>query len=143
MAETNPNGRQCLICGYSKHIDRCHFIPKSITKRVEQLVGYSGLDNANIVFLCKNHHWELDHDSIADADFQKIFNYVMNRDRDFYEAYAFSISGKVGIEDGKRYSIRTLKGLHSINKWILKQRERFERMDGFIEGVPDFFAKFT
>lgn len=51
--------KSCAYCGYDKHIDVCHikevrsfpmYTPISIVNALDNLVG-----------LCKNHHWELDH----------------------------------------------------------------------------------
>ena len=48
----------CKQCGYSTHVDLCHI--KSIgsfdkNTKVSEINSLS-----NLVYLCKNHHWELD-----------------------------------------------------------------------------------
>lgn len=49
----------CKYCGYSKHVEICHikdianFPPDTLISEIN--------DIANLVALCRNHHWELDH----------------------------------------------------------------------------------
>jgi len=48
----------CQICGYDKHVEVCHIHPikdfpeDTSIKEVNQLT--------NLIYLCPNHHWELD-----------------------------------------------------------------------------------
>lgn len=49
----------CAECGYSRHVDICHIrdikdFPD--TSRVKEINNVN-----NLIALCKNHHWELDH----------------------------------------------------------------------------------
>ncbi len=59
-AYTRSGGaKTCYTCGYDMHVDVCHikaisdFPPNTPVSEVNTL--------ANLVALCKNHHWELDH----------------------------------------------------------------------------------
>lgn len=50
----------CVVCGYDKHVECCHV--KDISKFSEtQLLSEVNADE-NLVLLCKNCHWEFDHD---------------------------------------------------------------------------------
>lgn len=50
----------CAICGYSRHVDVCHI--KGISSH-EGATPVKQINNQeNLIALCKNHHWELDHD---------------------------------------------------------------------------------
>jgi hypothetical protein len=50
----------CAICKYSTHVDICHI--KDIRTYPDE-TSYSVInDQANLLALCKNHHWEFDHD---------------------------------------------------------------------------------
>jgi hypothetical protein len=55
------SGREkaCAVCGYDTHVDVCHIKPVSSFSRETPLKTINALDN--LVYLCKNHHWELDH----------------------------------------------------------------------------------
>lgn len=50
--------QECKVCGYSKHVEVCHvkgiseFDKDSLLSEVNHLT--------NLVYLCPNHHWELD-----------------------------------------------------------------------------------
>lgn len=60
MARTQhgKNLTSCFACGYSDHVDICHI------KDVQLFDGSATLgeinDSANVVALCKLHHWEFD-----------------------------------------------------------------------------------
>lgn len=51
--------KACRICGYSKHIEIGHVKPISEFDETTLL----SIINApgNLIPLCRNHHWELDH----------------------------------------------------------------------------------
>ncbi len=56
------NFKKCYNCGYDKHVEICHI--KSIAS-----YDYSSLisvinDISNLVALCPNCHWELDHNNL-------------------------------------------------------------------------------
>lgn len=140
MAEPNPYGangttsdpreqKMCLICGYSKHLERAHIIPKSLLRYIDGYQEYSKFDNDNIVLLCKNHHWEYDHDLIDDEDYRKITEEVIRR-KEFLPKYTFFICGKVE-ETGNEYMQSKLK---LVNSWIIKTRSKLDKL-GFLKDI--------
>lgn len=51
--------QKCIICGYDRHIETCHI--KEIKEfSPDTKIGIVN-DPSNLVLLCPNHHWELDH----------------------------------------------------------------------------------
>lgn len=62
-AEAALNGRLriCEKCGYDKHVERCHVRPVSDFPDGTTFAVIN--DPANLVYLCPNCHWELDHPS--------------------------------------------------------------------------------
>ena len=50
---------ECLICGYSKHVDIAHIKPVSDFDDACTVAEINAMDN--LVSLCPNHHWEFDH----------------------------------------------------------------------------------
>ncbi len=51
--------RVCSVCGYDKHVQLCHI--KAIhSYPLDTLLSVIN-SRENLVFLCPNHHWELDH----------------------------------------------------------------------------------
>ena len=67
----------CVICNYAKHFDVCHindissFSDDSLVKEINHL--------NNLVALCKNHHWEFDHDCLDSEDREKLDSYLVGR----------------------------------------------------------------
>ena len=56
----------CNECGYSKHVEVCHL--KSISSfNIQELVSKVN-DLTNLVYLCPNHHWELDNQVQSSRD---------------------------------------------------------------------------
>lgn len=49
---------QCVECGYTKHVELCHKKPIHAFPLTATLSEINAIDN--LVFLCPNHHWELD-----------------------------------------------------------------------------------
>lgn len=49
----------CKICGYRKHVEICHIKPISSFKDRDRLTDVN--NPSNLILLCPNHHWELDH----------------------------------------------------------------------------------
>ncbi len=54
--------RGCHICSYTRAIDRCHIIPRVVAgyssrKYRDKLLAFEG---PNIIYLCKNCHWNFD-----------------------------------------------------------------------------------
>ena len=57
------SGREmvCEVCGYSKHVDACHRKAVAVFSDDTKIREINHIDN--LLWLCKNHHWELDHDN--------------------------------------------------------------------------------
>ena len=51
--------KHCIICGYDKHFDVAHV--KAVNSFSLDATISEINDLSNLVALCKNHHWELDH----------------------------------------------------------------------------------
>lgn len=51
--------RKCENCGYSKHVETCHKIPINEFDN-DTPIGIVN-DHSNLLLLCPNCHWELDH----------------------------------------------------------------------------------
>ena len=51
--------KHCQVCGYNAHVQLCHIKPISLFTDTSTLQEIN--DPKNIVILCPNHHWELDH----------------------------------------------------------------------------------
>ena len=49
----------CQICGYDKHVELCHI--KSISSFEENTLVKEINSKDNLIMLCPNCHWELDH----------------------------------------------------------------------------------
>lgn len=56
----------CAICGYDRHVDICHKRPVSEFPDSATIAEVNDIDN--LVALCKNHHWELDHGFLERKD---------------------------------------------------------------------------
>jgi hypothetical protein len=50
--------KQCVVCGYDKHVEICHICEISAFPPETPVIVVNDL--ANLVALCPNHHWELD-----------------------------------------------------------------------------------
>jgi hypothetical protein len=50
--------RICNECGYDKHVEICHI--KAISEFAENATFTEINSKLNLVYLCPNHHWELD-----------------------------------------------------------------------------------
>lgn len=51
--------KQCADCGYAFHVDVCHIQAVSSFPDETLITVINSLEN--LVYLCKTHHWELDH----------------------------------------------------------------------------------
>lgn len=56
--ELFKNNKLCRVCGYNKHVEACHITAISSFSDDSRLSEVN--DPKNIIFLCPNHHWELD-----------------------------------------------------------------------------------
>lgn len=50
--------KECNVCGYTAHVESCHIIP--IEKFSDDTLVCEINSLNNLVYLCSNHHWELD-----------------------------------------------------------------------------------
>lgn len=60
----------CEVCGYDKHIEICHI--KDIASFYKQALIYEINDLSNLIALCRNHHWELDHGHLTIEEIKSI-----------------------------------------------------------------------
>lgn len=51
---------KCILCGYYKHVDICHI--KDVRSYPDGTLYEIINDQSNLIALCRNHHWEFDHD---------------------------------------------------------------------------------
>lgn len=54
---------KCTKCGYEHHVEVCHIKPISDFEDTDTVGMVNSIDN--IIFLCPNCHWELDHDILS------------------------------------------------------------------------------
>jgi hypothetical protein len=57
MKSTNIS-KSCCVCGYEKHVELAHKRSISSFPKLTKLKVVNSLEN--LIFLCPNHHWELD-----------------------------------------------------------------------------------
>lgn len=81
--------------------------------------------------MCKNHHWEYDHDLLDDKDYIQLIKIIITKGEPFLTKYSNLIVGKSEIEQNKRYTFNQIKLTHSINQWIMKHRQKLDRL-GFL-----------
>jgi len=62
--------RKCFLCEYDKHFDVCHI--KDVSEFDNSSLISEINDISNLIGLCKNHHWEFDHNSLEKEDRIKI-----------------------------------------------------------------------
>lgn len=51
--------KRCQVCSYDRHVEYCHV--KAISTFPERSLISDINHETNIMVLCRNHHWELDH----------------------------------------------------------------------------------
>lgn len=64
----------CAVCGYDKHFEICHI--RDISKfPMDTLISEINALN-NLIGLCPNHHWELDHGflTVGPAGFEPAYH---------------------------------------------------------------------
>ena len=54
--------KECLICGYSNHVEVCHIKSVSSFGDNDKIRDINSIEN--LVGLCPNHHWEFDNGKI-------------------------------------------------------------------------------
>lgn len=57
--QINDLPKRCQLCGYDTHVELCHVRGIATFPLTTTLNEVN--DSTNIVVLCRNHHWELDH----------------------------------------------------------------------------------
>ena len=60
MWKTFGSSNICKVCGYDKHVEVCHI--KSVSSFLDTATVLEINSIENLVVLCRNHHWEYDHD---------------------------------------------------------------------------------
>jgi len=55
----------CQVCGYDKHVEHCHIKP--VRDFTDDALLSDVNAPANVLILCRNHHWEFDHDLLKDV----------------------------------------------------------------------------
>jgi hypothetical protein len=60
----------CFVCGYSTFCEVCHIEPVSSFPSTATIATVNA--QTNLVCLCKNHHWELDHGVLNKSDIQEL-----------------------------------------------------------------------
>ena len=63
------NPKYCIYCGYNKHFDVCHI--KAVASYSEDTLVSEINSFDNLMALCKNHHWELDHKLLTIQEIRK------------------------------------------------------------------------
>lgn len=66
--------KKCKICEYSKHVVTCHIRDISLFDKDTLVKEVNAL--SNLVGLCKNHHWEMDHDLLSKEDKRKLTSQI-------------------------------------------------------------------
>lgn len=55
--------QQCQNCNYNKHVETCHIKAINTFKKTQTIGEINSLDN--LILLCRNCHWELDHNLLT------------------------------------------------------------------------------
>ena len=63
IAKIHDLSKKCAICDYDFHVDLCHKQAIGSFDQDTKIKIINDIDN--LVYLCKNHHWELDHGHIT------------------------------------------------------------------------------
>ena len=119
--------RSCEICGEQRMTQRCHILSRKLDRALKNYVINGILyQELNILYLCPNHHWALDHNLLTPSELEKIGQKVINM---------ISIIDKVldkflfGID---RESNEFYKGYRVKN--ILQNKTIRERFSEYIKG---------
>lgn len=70
MRYYNLKVNYCLFCDYKNHVQLCHI--KDIGDFPDSAKLKEINDPANLVYLCPNHHWDLDHGFLSDKEMSTI-----------------------------------------------------------------------
>ena len=63
ILEREGRKKICHVCGYTKGIQVCHV--KGIATFAPHTKIITINASTNLVYLCPNHHWELDHEGLV------------------------------------------------------------------------------
>ena len=63
--------KECVICGYNKHIEIAHIKGVSEFSNDDLISQINDIDN--LIALCPNHHWEFDSGQLSEEDKKKIY----------------------------------------------------------------------
>jgi len=66
--------KKCILCGYNKYVELCHYTPITDFNDNATLLEVNG--QSNTIYLCPNHHKELDNDLLDPDDILKIENII-------------------------------------------------------------------
>lgn len=66
----NTSHNCCLRCGYSKHVEICHIKAINSYPETATLAEINSLEN--LISLCPNCHWELDHGQIDSTEVEEL-----------------------------------------------------------------------
>lgn len=58
--------KRCRVCGYEKHVEACHRRPVASFPADATLREMNA--PTNLLWLCPNHHWEMDNNALSDAE---------------------------------------------------------------------------
>lgn len=67
---------KCMRCGYDKHYEVCHIKPICLFLETQMLSEVNHKDN--LIHLCPNCHWELDHNVITIEQIQNNYNTALD-----------------------------------------------------------------
>ena len=72
MKHNNLKVNYCLLCDYKNHVQLCHIKDIGDFPDSAKLKEINNPDN--LVYLCPNHHWDLDHDFLSEKEMRVIFS---------------------------------------------------------------------
>ena len=121
---------KCLICGYDRFVERAHILPRFAMVLIQDYRDLAENDEQNIILLCRNHHWEYDHNLLSDNDYKIIYNEVIAREP-FFNKYEKLIISHVVVEPNHHHFFK--KGAKRVNDWIMAQRGRLETLGALID----------
>jgi predicted restriction endonuclease len=67
--------KYCWICGYNKHYDVCHIKPVRLFTDDALISNVNSL--TNLMAMCRNHHWEFDHNQLSIDDKEKLSKFLV------------------------------------------------------------------
>lgn len=79
IAKSNGMLKHCEVCGYSKIVAACHIKPISLFPLDTKISKINLL--SNLIGLCPNHHYEMDHKLLSSEDKQKIDEIISKREK--------------------------------------------------------------